>query len=914
MKQFLALKASAGSGKTFALTVRYISLLLLEVNPTSILTLTFTNKAALEMSQRIYNTLLSLGDDMIILDAISVQTDLSILDIKSKKQVILDRFISSELSIFTLDKFINKILREFSGYIDINDDFVIDTDDEDLMLYNFLIGLDKEQFDLLINFSYKHEKKLNNIIQLFKILDEKNETLNIEEFDIILQNKIETQILNSAQNIKSFILNASLSNSAKNAVDFNTIEQLIQKGKTWLTKESLGEFSYFRKANPPHRLEDDLDNIKQNLYLYYRYRQKDILNHLFTIFNNFKKFRLKYKKDKNSFEFVDITNLVFILLDKLIEKDFLYFRLDIKYDHILIDEFQDTSILQYKILEPLIDEVLSGYSEKFRTFFYVGDTKQSIYRFRGGTKELFDFVIDKYSPILELEVLDVNYRSSKNVVNFINDIFTNVETYEYYAQNVNSNNAGFVQIVSLDIEQDVKYIDIKNKLDELFKVGINPDNIAILTYTNKDVLELYEYLNSVFPKLKIITELTSKLTNQKNIKAIINLIKYLYFKEQIYKSNFNALMGYAVEQDIEFGLNLQTNDMITIVKIIASKYNFIDDNLIKFIDVVSSYTDIVDFIYEIDNNDTTMINKEKSGLQILTVFKSKGLEFDTVLVLDRIKKKNADRSTILFEYDNINLKNIYYKTKNRENFDKEYSAAIENEKSLVRSDELNILYVALTRAKNNLIVFKKGKQSAFEYLEPNFNLMRLGDIFVMQDNIFKIVQDNIVEYKPLNLGKQELSKKDNMETKDNLKARYFGIATHYCLEMMKDFDKQSLEFCINLVRSKYSNFLDEDNILDIKNRVFILINNTNFQELINNTTYSKEQELIFDNEIKIIDLLIQKDDQYIIVDYKTTNEQHESHIKQLLQYKNAINNIVNISDIKCYVIYLHRDKSEMVLI
>ena len=108
MEQFLCLKASAGSGKTFALTVRYISLLLQDVNVTSILTLTFTNKAALEMSQRIYSTLKSLGEDDNIMSAISKNTNLSFEQILNKKDEIVKAFISNELSIYTIDKFINK--------------------------------------------------------------------------------------------------------------------------------------------------------------------------------------------------------------------------------------------------------------------------------------------------------------------------------------------------------------------------------------------------------------------------------------------------------------------------------------------------------------------------------------------------------------------------------------------------------------------------------------------------------------------------------------------------------------------------------------------------------------------------------------------------------------------------------------
>ena len=106
MKNYLALKASAGSGKTFALTVRYISLLLLGAKPKEILTLTFTNKAANEMSERIFHTLLNLGNDEAYLNEIIAQSGLSKEKILSKKEYLVNEYTNSTLSIFTIDKFI----------------------------------------------------------------------------------------------------------------------------------------------------------------------------------------------------------------------------------------------------------------------------------------------------------------------------------------------------------------------------------------------------------------------------------------------------------------------------------------------------------------------------------------------------------------------------------------------------------------------------------------------------------------------------------------------------------------------------------------------------------------------------------------------------------------------------------------
>ena len=218
MKKFLALKASAGSGKTFALTVRYITLLLLNAKPNEILTLTFTNKAANEMSERIYNTLLTLGDDEAYLNAIIKESLLSKKQILGKKNLLVKSFTNASLAIFTIDKFINNILREFCGYIGISDDFEIKEDDIEALSMKFLQSLDSKQFDALIDFSIYEKKKFNSIFDLFKNLLEKNENIEIVNIDSKLINVQKEQVLLSAYKIKEAILNCEIaSNSAKKA-------------------------------------------------------------------------------------------------------------------------------------------------------------------------------------------------------------------------------------------------------------------------------------------------------------------------------------------------------------------------------------------------------------------------------------------------------------------------------------------------------------------------------------------------------------------------------------------------------------------------------------------------------------------------------------------------------------------------
>lgn len=901
MKNYLALKASAGSGKTFALTVRYISLLLLGAKPNEILTLTFTNKAANEMSERIYKTLLTLGDDKAYLDAIIEESNLTKEEILGKKPFLIKSFSSANLSIFTIDKFVNKILREFCGYIGISDDFKILNDDIEKLSFEFLKSLNEKDFETLIDLSFYENKKFNSIFELFKTILEKNENIKVINIDTSLIELQKQNILKEAFKIKESILSCeNASNSAKNVVDFSSFEELF--GRTWLEKENFEDYSYFKKCANESNKQNFL-KLKDELTIYYKLRTAYSLNKIFEVYLKFRDFKFEFNKNKNYLEFNDISNLVYELLSTKIDRDFLYFRLDSNYSHILIDEFQDTSLLQYKILKPLIDEILSGDTTKFKTFFYVGDTKQSIYRFRGGKRELFDYVANTNNKVLEVEVLNTNYRSCENIINFVNEVFLNLPNYEYFKQESVVKD-GYVEVINdTSLDEDEKFVNVAKRIEELLNNGVNFDDIAILTYTNDDVLSLYYYLKQKFPSIKISTEMTSKLINQQNVKALINAIKYIYFKEEIYKENLNALIGNKILSVLDLEINLSEISVEEIIKELAKKLKIIDENIIKLIEVSSSFNNIVDFVYEIDKLETNIENSESKGLQILTIFKSKGLEFHTVILLDRIKRKNVDKSSLLFEYENLELKNIFYKIKSYENFNLEYKKALEKEKNLSSEDEINILYVAMTRAKNNMIIFKKEKNSVFDIL--NLNIYKIGKI-IQSSNITKNEKkENLVSYTPLNLGTQEKQISKEKELKENhLYAKYFGLATHYCLEMMNQFTNNDLKYTINLAKTRFSNYLNDKDFIDIEQRLKYLLDNDFFNSLLENSSFISEQSLIYKEELKIIDLLLYKDDTYYIIDYKTTKEELEEHKAQVTYYKKAIKEIFETSNVKSYLIYL----------
>ena len=308
MKNYLALKASAGSGKTFALTVRYISLLLKGAKPKEILTLTFTNKAANEMSERIYHTLLNLGNDEAYLQEIVNQSGFSKELILEKKEKLVYEFSNATLSIYTIDKFVNKILREFCGYLGISDDFEIKEDDVEALSAKFLENLNLEEFDKLIDFQLYEKKKYSSLFDIFKNLVEKNENFEPLNIDASLINLQKEETLKWAYKIKEFILNCPVaSDAAKKAVDFDSFDLLLDKGKTWLTKDCLADFRTFKKCSN-ETAEEYFVSLKEQITIYYKLRAGFSLSRLFELYNLFKSYKINYNKSKNYLHFDDISN------------------------------------------------------------------------------------------------------------------------------------------------------------------------------------------------------------------------------------------------------------------------------------------------------------------------------------------------------------------------------------------------------------------------------------------------------------------------------------------------------------------------------------------------------------------------------------------------------------------------------
>ncbi len=907
MNRFLALKASAGSGKTFNLVIRYISLLFMGAKSEEILTLTFTNKASNEMKSRIFDVIKNLDTNdskyKSYLETISKNLNKSPHALIKQKEVLFSNFLISDIKIMTIDKFLNRILRSFCWHVNLNNDFNIKGDKREFIKSQFLKSLSEEELKVVIDFSHYQEKGLKDLFDLFYTFNSKDKELpklNFKEFNSNLNEKI----LKEAFKIKDFYnTHPKASKSATNAVNFNSVEELLERGKTWLSKDLLREFSYFKKKDlHSDSLEEVFNNLKPLLIEYFEQKETIALKRLFHLYEIFKKYRLSYKKSKNELNFDDVTNLTYHLLrDDELENQFLYFRLDSQISHILMDEFQDTSVIQFEILEPIIDEIIVSQE---RTFFYVGDTKQSIYRFRGGKRELFDNLIQKYN--FKVDNLNTNYRSKEVIVDFVNRIFRD-KIYGYVKQNANlpTNRGGFVEI----LKGEEYFQALKDTVEKLLNSGVKESDITILAFKNSDILKIKDFLEDSIEGVKIVTDTTSKLINQQSVKAIINFMKYLYFKEKgaIYKANFFALIGENPFQDINYLSYNLFDKPVNLINQISHNYTIFDENILKFIELSFNFKDLTEFIYEIDFLDSSMATKISDGIKVMTIHKSKGLEFKHLIVFDSIGKKAPDRNSIIFDYDNIILKDIKYKLKYREGIDKDYSEVVKKEKGEQLIDSINTLYVAFTRAEYSLFIIAKEKTSEFDIL--NLINESIGELKIEQKKEKEDLKKEAFEIETKNWGRQNDIIKEEIEYKPNdMDAIQFGLATHYMFENLNGFDLDSLKLAKEKTNNKYGIALGE-RIETIYNSVKETLKNTKFINLIGGEIY-KELPFIYKSEIKRIDLMVEKESDIYIIDYKTSQDNSPSYKKQVLQYKEAMREI-KTKNVFAYLVFINEKGVEV---
>ncbi|MDR1451915.1 MAG: RecB-like helicase [Helicobacteraceae bacterium] len=897
---YLACEASAGSGKTYQLSLRYVALLLMGAPCEKILCLTFTNKAANEMLDRIAKLLENLAKKgaRTELNAIAAQLDCDRNELSARASKAYKEFLRADAKIMTLDSFFNQILRRFSLYCGLSPLFEIGAIDENEAIDAFLSEARKRGLiDGFLRFLLESDQNTPGGFEVFSRLYVENRTLeNYENVDYKAIESAESAAMEAHKRIRDLALaSGEISPSGVNALNAEHITQTLDR--SWLAKSSLKEYKFFTKIFSP-AMDEAFCEFKAALKNYFDLQEQNALSRLQTLYDCFAQSQSAIKKRKRLLDFADITHFARALLTGDLDKEFFYFRLDGRIEHLLIDEFQDTSPTQFEILRPIIEEFTAGSgTARLKSFFYVGDQKQSIYRFRGGAPYLFDFVASQYANITK-QTLEVNYRSRRAVVEFTNQIFAPLFP-DFTPQRSNRAEQGLVRVVSDD---DVIGA-VLQIVGELLDANVAPESIAVLVWKNGDGETIADSLRERFSDLEVVTETTQKLNRCREVRAIFEAIKYLYFnKNPLYAANLNALLG--EDRDLLAELNgIDIDDApFETCAAIADRLDLSDPNALGFLAWTATLNCAEDILYGFDALDLNASPNAQKGLRALTVHKAKGLEFEHAIVIDRLSAPRKRAERLIFDRDGAQSMPIRWRQRGREYADESYAAALERQIKDEKRDRLNSLYVALTRARDSLFVVQKTERSIFEPL--NLEALELGGLDAKQAMRRAKAATEIISVRARKLGAQKFFVKNDEKPYGDLKARDFGLALHYALETTGNFNAANIDPAIEGARNLYGLYAPID---EVKKRVYSLLENATFKDLTRRAKIFKEAHLIANGETMRVDLLIDAADGWIVIDYKS-GKPHSSHDEQVKKYLDALKATTG-RNAKGYIAYIGEQTS-----
>ncbi|TGD58484.1 UvrD-helicase domain-containing protein [Flavobacterium humi] len=837
---FSIYNASAGSGKTYTLVKEYLKIILTSRKDDAyrnILAITFTNKAVHEMKSRIIGSLFDFtkenpsGKSVGLMQDISRETDLDLIQITAKAKAIIKNIIHNyaAFDISTIDKFTHKVIRSFAFDLNLPVTFDVSLDTENLLqeavdaivaqagedpvLTKLLIDFAMEKTDddkswdvsneimntgrLILNENYREEvrllqnKTIPEFIHLKKKLDALCDQLQEQSIDLakrslsmMEQNGIEHNSFYSSYVPKHFLKLVS-GEMTKHTGHYKYLE--ASEGKRYAAKTPQDQ-----KNAVDTIAEALLENLRQinaiaEKYLFYKAFLKNItpLSLLNTVSNQL----AKIQEEQNILSISEFNRLI----NEQIQNQpapFIYERLGEKYKHFFIDEFQDTSEMQWQNLIPLIDNALS--SEDLQgiqgSLMIVGDPKQSIYRWRGGKAEQFIHLAKTGNPFSnkDKEVFDLgsNYRSYDQIIDFNNDFFAFVaqkfsnedykDLYENQSfQHSNEKKGGYVNISFVpkpendaayeDEEENTSQEDMYLKatlrtIEKVRKEGFSYGEIVLLTRNNKYGILLANYLTE--NEIPVISSESLLINASSEVKFILNLLAYLNDKKDI-ESLANALyylarnmanevvvhdfiftgIQFKKEEELaqwllHFGLdlpfqNIRKKSLYEIVEFLVSKCILPKNNTAYvqyFLDIVLErdvkyQLSIPDFLEYWDKSGYKLSvpsSENSDSIRIMTIHKSKGLEFPVVIFSFAEENYSANKREKMWldsETDDLDFSKFLIDKSSKVNDFGENAAAVYSQKSQEDLlDNSNVLYVALTRAEEQL------------YIISGMNIGKKGDL------------------------------------------------------------------------------------------------------------------------------------------------------------------------------------------
>ncbi len=924
-RQCMALKASAGSGKTFALSVRFLALLFKGANPSEILTLTFTKKATAEMKERILDYLKILQKENLedekeksqnILKELEEKYRLNPSFVQNSAQKIYQRFLNAEIRISTIDAFFQSILRKFCWFVGLSANFEVNEDTkahQQQLNESFLSALNNKQLEELSVFitqclSYDSYTS-DSILERLRFLKNKLYLFDPNKKDPVFD---EERFLEKLRSLNQQIQNIeTASNEAKKAIKCDDFRGFLNSSLTWLEKK--GEYRYFKKFKDEiPTLESECEEIENDLKRYYEAKES-------ALFKKFPKFIQLYDKATSKIQALDfdaIKDKVHALLNGYEEMpaEFFYFRLDSKIAHILIDEFQDTSLNDYKILAPFIDEIKAGIGQAkwHRSVFFVGDVKQSIYGFRGSFSSLFESVSKDFYH----DNLPFNHRSSPLIINYVNTIFKKAyqnsptayweQKYPKASSNKHAKD-GYVKVSLVADERELLLKQILQEAKNLLEHRIEPKDITLLCATNDDALEIKNYLQKNLSAIRPSTESSAKLSQFVESKIIKNALEYALAEEPykpFYKHSVLKLAGYLHDDAIALaGFNPKKESVAGFVWKVMELFDLYGECAQICLELAVGCEDANEFLEKLEVKEIASFKAE--GAQIMTIHKSKGMQFPYVIVCERLGKPKTNNSNqFLEEYSGTELTRLYYRMKNREVVDKDYARALDKEEAAKDHEETNVYYVAFTRAELGLIVVAKDKKGMHEKLD----LAPLEEgVIVPVISSQKEPSSASVVIKPHAYGEQvqEIEEEPSDYEKNNdQEAINFGIALHKGLEYQYAYriPKKSVLEYLNYHHGFYG--LDYQ---ALEESLELFENDAKIQALFKNLALKGEVAFLFEGVVSRIDVLLwDKGQNLYVLDYKSSQNYQQSHKAQVSHYAAFLQTQAPHFKIQAGIIYAHK--------
>ncbi len=795
-------RASAGSGKTFLLSARFIQFILspkIRANLSNTLAITFTNEATTQMKKRILNALKKIAlspnspDVKPIMELITAEKHEISSMAREKVSDILEHY--SEFQVRTIDSFINSIAKATAFELGIASEFEVESDRNSYyqLALDRLIekvvsdtGIRKAFMEFLRSEIIKkgtwdiNSELLNAVVQLLN-----KEAATGKTYDFLSPQAYEETVREAKSLVSLFLsrLSPYESDFKKNAIKGlrQFIEREIPHSSKFLLKNSVNELLKKGRDVPPElaRLYDEItEKIEQSLFalaakeFYYHKKFLELIRE-----------EVERLKLKNRVIFFDDINLSIKRLLQKMEIPEIFFKLGERIDHFLIDEFQDTNLLQWENLRLLIENALS----EGGSLFIVGDRKQMIYRFRGSEPEIFERVISNNEfpsvPPENLRVFDTNYnwRSRKNIVEFNNKVFSpqnisraikdpNIDVekiVKIYAESsqdvppsVLANRAGgFVSIVPHEIEDGVPpgesvreqfmeiikevarrrpYSDIvvlvrKHQEGQRISSWLIDRGIPVISARSLDIrkdpiinnlIAFLKFLNMPIDNISFIATITGPAflrASGLNGRAVLNWLQeigengsqspyYRQFQAQFptawanFIEPFFRLVGFLPAYDLVREIILRWN--------LYENFKEHDASLTHLLEIIHSLEEKgqSDLSYLIELADSENIEtfslrfpQRFEGVRVMTMHAVKGLEFPVVIIpFIGLTAAGGKKEAPVIEYQDksslrlLKIKKDYIKGDSRvkEIYQKELTNRF--------IDELNLLYVACTRAIDEL--------------------------------------------------------------------------------------------------------------------------------------------------------------------------------------------------------------------